>query len=87
MPDPQQPQQPLSIPQLEVTGQQTNVLLSQLITAVGNLTAAVEAAFPQASSAITHTATAGGDTLPANPSGFLSITVSGVAYKLPTYDP
>jgi len=47
---------------------------------------AIMAAFPQASAAVTHTATAGGDTLPAAPSGFLSITLNGVAFKVPLYD-
>ena len=32
------------------------------------------------------TATAGSGTLPANPAGFINITVNGVAYKVPYYN-
>jgi hypothetical protein len=32
------------------------------------------------------TATAGSGTLPANPVGFINITVDGVAYKVPYYN-
>ena len=32
------------------------------------------------------TATAGSATLPANPVGFINVTVNGVAYKVPYYD-
>ena len=32
------------------------------------------------------TATAGSATLPANPVGFINVTVIGVAYKVPYYD-
>jgi hypothetical protein len=32
------------------------------------------------------TATAGSGTLPANPVGFINITINGVAYKVPYYN-
>jgi hypothetical protein len=32
------------------------------------------------------TATAGSGTLPANPVGFINVTVNGVAYKVPYYN-
>jgi hypothetical protein len=32
------------------------------------------------------TATAGSGTLPANPVGFINITVNGIAYKVPYYN-
>lgn len=57
------------------------------VTALNSLAKIVQAAFPQAGSSITHSATAGADTLPGNPSGFLTITVSGVTYKIPLYNP
>lgn len=55
-----------------------------------NIARAVQAllnTFPQQNTTITHTATLGSDTLPAKPAGFLSVTISGVSYKLPLYDP
>ena len=55
-----------------------NQILSLLVTALQN-------AIPQASASITHSATAGSDTLPAAPAGFLTITISGTAYKLALY--
>lgn len=55
-----------------------NQVLSQLVTALDN-------AFPQASAAISATATAGSATLPAAPKVFLTITVSGAAYKIALY--
>lgn len=33
-----------------------------------------------------ETATAGSATLPANPVGFINVTVNGVAYKVPYYN-
>lgn len=60
--------------------------LQQAVQAINTLNQTLAATFPQADAAITHTATAGGDTLPADPSGFLSITLNGVAYKVPLYD-
>lgn len=64
-----------------------NQVLSQLTTTLGQVTVALQAAFPQASTNLTTTATAGTQTLPAKPAEFLSITVSGVAYKIPLYLP
>lgn len=42
--------------------------------------------FPVATSTISHSATAGADTLPANPAGFLTVMVNGTAVKVPFYD-
>jgi hypothetical protein len=64
----------VAVLQALVRGQQ------QLIEAIGNF-------FPQASSTVATTATAGTGTLPAAPSKFLAVTVDGVAYKIPLYLP
>jgi len=57
----------------------TNVLLGRLIQAI-------ERAFP--SVVTSSTATAGSATLPANPEGFVSYTLSnGTVVKLPYYKP
>lgn len=55
-----------------------NQVLSQLVTVLQTL-------FPQASSSVTATATAGAGTLPAAPDKFLTITISGTAYKVALY--
>lgn len=57
------------------------------VTGINNLATVIGRIFPQASSSVTHSATGGGDTLPANPSGFLTITVNGTSYKVPLYGP
>lgn len=56
------------------------------VQAINSLATIIQSTFPQSSSAITHSATAGPDTLPAKPSGFLTITVNGTTYKVPLYD-
>ncbi len=43
--------------------------------------------FPEASASLTPTANAGAGTLPAAPEDFLTITVNGVARKVPLYLP
>ena len=60
--------------------------IQQLVQAVNNLNQTINAVLPQASDSISHSATGGADALPANPSGFLLISVAGVAYKIPLYD-
>jgi hypothetical protein len=64
-----------------------------LIQAVINIPAALngiltqlKAIFPASTSAITHTATGGADTLPGNPAGFLTVTINGVPVKVPFYN-
>lgn len=57
------------------------------VTALNNLAKTLGTVFPLASSSITTTATGGSETLPANPTGFLTITVDGVSYKVPLYEP
>lgn len=64
-----------------------NQVLSKLAVSLGGVVTALQAAFPQASTSLTTTATAGTQTLPAKPAEFLSITVNGVAYKIPLYLP
>lgn len=59
--------------------------LQNLVSNISNLVTAFKNAFPQASSTISHSATAGTDTLPAAPAGFLPVTIGGVAYKIPIY--
>lgn len=61
--------------------------LQQLVSAVGNLTSAVKAVSFQ-STGVTGSATAGAATLPANPVGFLTITLpNGEPAKVPYYNP
>lgn len=56
-----------------------NTLLAAIIQAIKSV-------FPQGQT-ITHTASAGGDTLPANPAGFLTVTLpDGTTGKFPYYD-
>jgi hypothetical protein len=64
---------------------------AQLNQAVGSVSQAVNAlnktmanTFPQQGGTST-TAVAGTATLPANPVGFLTVTISGVARKIPFY--
>jgi len=54
---------------------------------MGQLIAAIKAAFPQNASTAT-TATAGSATLPATPAGFLVVNnpVTGLAVKIPYYN-
>ncbi len=59
-----------------------NQLLSQLIVSLGNVSSALQAAFPQASTALTTTAIGGTHAVPANAVQFLTITVNGTAYKV-----
>lgn len=56
--------------------------LSQVTQAVVD---AIVATFPGAATSITHTATAGADTLPAAPAGFLTVTIGGTPYKIALY--
>ncbi|WP_027584721.1 hypothetical protein [Bradyrhizobium sp. Ai1a-2] len=58
-----------------------NQVLSQLVTVLTN-------AFPQASAQISDAATAGSGTvsLPAHPAAFLTINISGQAFKIPLYE-
>lgn len=57
---------------------------NQLLSVIAQKLSSV---FPIATTT-THTASAGVDTLPANPSGFLTITApDGNTYKVPLYDP
>lgn len=64
-----------------------NQVLSQLAVSLASVVTALQAAFPQASASIATTATAGTKTLPAAPADFLVISVNGVSYKLPLYNP
>lgn len=61
--------------------------LQAVVTAINSFAQKVGTIFPLATSAISHTATGGADTLPANPAGFLTVTVNGTAYKVPIYNP
>lgn len=46
----------------------------------------LQAIFPQATSQTSGTATAGAATLPANPVGFLNVTINGTPVKVPYYN-
>ena len=62
-------------------------ILLSLVVAMGNLTKALNAALPVVQS-IAGSATAGSATLPANPAGFLNITLpNGQPAKVPFYNP
>ena len=69
-------------------------ILSQLITvsqnsvvALGNIVQALKAVFPQGTGT-SATATAGAATLPANPVGFVNITLpNGTQARVPYYSP
>jgi Holliday junction resolvasome RuvABC endonuclease subunit len=60
--------------------------LSQLVQAMQAQTAAINAVFPQ-QTGTAATATAGSATLPANPVGFIIVTLpGGSTVKVPYYD-
>lgn len=59
-----------------------NQVLSKLSTDLVALTAAFQAAFPQASTNLTTIATGGSHAVPANAFEFLTITINGTAYKI-----
>lgn len=70
----------------QIGGANTNTTADQLRNQVlSRLVTALEAAFPQATATVSLTATAGAATLPANPTGFLTITVGSDAYKIALY--
>lgn len=70
----------------QVGGANTNTTADQLRNQVlSGILTTLQNAFPQANGAISHTATAGPDTLPAKPAGFLTITVGSASYKVPLY--
>lgn len=71
----------------QIGGANTNTTADQLRNQVlSAILVALQAAFPQATASISHTATAGPDTLPAKPAGFLTITVGSTSYKVPLYE-
>ncbi len=56
------------------------------VIAIGNLTTAIKAVFPQLTTTATS-ATAGAQTLPSNPAGFLNVTLpNGTPCKIPYYN-
>lgn len=60
--------------------------LQLIVTAINNLVVKLGTVFVT-TGAVTHSATGGGDTLPAAPVGFLTITLpDGSVKKLPLYD-
>lgn len=70
----------------QVGGANTNTTADQLRNQVlSAILTALQASFPQATASISHTATAGPDTLPAKPAGFLTVTVGSTAFKIPLY--
>jgi hypothetical protein len=62
-------------------------VLQNGVQAINNNTKILSTIFPLATSSVSNTATAGTDTLPANPAGFLLVNVNGTAYKVPLYLP
>ncbi len=63
-----------------------NQVLSQLATSLAALVPAFQAAFPQASTNLTTTATGGTHAVPANAAQFLTITINGTAYKIALFN-
>lgn len=60
--------------------------LQNVVIAINNLTTKLGQVFPQGS-AVSHSATAGTDTLPAAPAGFLTINLpDGTVGKVPYYN-
>lgn len=60
--------------------------MQQAVQAINALNQTLAAVFPQAGASITHSASVGGDVLPAAPAGFITVTLSGAAYKIPIYN-
>lgn len=58
---------------------------NDVVIAINNLTQAMQDFFPQLSDTTSSTATGGAATLPANPVGFIEVTIGGTARKLPFY--
>lgn len=60
--------------------------MKNAVVAIGNLNKTVNTVFPQ-TGGITTSATGGSATLPANPVGFVAITLpNGTSVKVPYYD-
>lgn len=59
-----------------------NQVLSQLTVTLGQVTAALQAAFPQASTNLTTTATGGTHAVPANAVFFMPVIINGTTYKV-----
>lgn len=55
------------------------------VIAINSLIKTMTNVFPQ-QGGTSATATGGAATLPANPVGFLTVTIGGVAYKVPYYN-
>lgn len=70
-----------------LSGGNIAALLSDVARAINSLNVTMATIFPLAGLTISHAATAGGDVLPGAPSGFLTITVGSVSYKVAVYDP
>lgn len=59
-----------------------NQVLSQLTTNLAAVTAALQAAFPQASSNLVTSATGGSHAVPANAVFFMPVVINGTTYKV-----
>lgn len=69
-----------SIDNLATNGKLLNQNISLLIQVLQSI-------FPQATSTVSTTATSGSETLPANPAGFLNVTINGTPVRVPYYNP
>lgn len=82
------------VSQLVTVNQQGVIALNKLLEAVDSLvaavnanTAALQAVFPQGTG-VSSSATAGGATLPADPEGFVNVTLpDGSQARVPYYNP
>lgn len=68
-----------SLDNLATNGKLLNQNISLLIQTL-------RAIFPQATETTATTATGGSATLPANPAGFLNVTINGTPVKVPYYN-
>lgn len=73
--------------QLVTVNQNGVVALNAILQAIKANTAALQAVFPQGTG-VSTTATAGAQTLPANPAGFVNVTLpNGSQARVPYYNP
>lgn len=61
--------------------------LQNITRALNNLAQQTASIYAQISNTVATSATAGTQTLPANPTGFANVTIGGTAYKIPLYKP
>jgi hypothetical protein len=66
---------------------QVGQTLQNAVLAINNLAKTLASVFPLSTSTTSPTASAGAQTLPANPAGFINVTLNGTPVKVPYYPP